>query len=199
MGHVMHDFENAKNNLWHDPRVTISGMEDRLGWHEGYRDDFCDVLTAHGCTTPENYATLLSEMSDYSDVGDFLMSQHNQQAEMAAFGLILYERLNNAEVSKLSYKEFFDMTQGLFECHVYVTKGRARSEMALYGAHARLANDPKQKDKKTVRECWDSWQKDPSRYPSKAAFARDMLSKFESLKNHRVIERWCLVWESVSI
>jgi len=67
---------------------------------------------------------------------------------------------------------------------------------ARYAAYARHATDPKQKDKALVRECWVEWQKEPSRYKTKAAFARDMLDKFESLKSQPVIEGWCREWET---
>ena len=71
---------------------------------------------------------------------------------------------------------------------------QARSEMAKIGAQAKLANDPKQIAKAQVRECWDKWQRNPSSYTSKSAFARDMLDKDESLKNQAVIAGWCLKW-----
>lgn len=60
---------------------------------------------------------------------------------------------------------------------------------------AKLKKDPKQAAKATVRECWDDWQKRPDRYDGKAAFARDMLAKFENLKSQPVIEGWCRKWE----
>lgn len=65
-------------------------------------------------------------------------------------------------------------------------------------AHKRHSNDPKQKDKTLVRECWDAWQTDQSRYKSKAAFARDMREKFPSLESQPVIEGWCRAWERKS-
>lgn len=73
---------------------------------------------------------------------------------------------------------------------------KIRSDQGKKGALARLAIDPKQADKKKVRDCWELWQNDKGRYKSKAAFARDMLEKFENLENHRVLERWCKEWES---
>ena len=72
---------------------------------------------------------------------------------------------------------------------------KARSNFAKIGAMAKLAADPKQKDKQKVRECWDAWQIDLSRYKSKAAFARDMREKFENLDSQPVIEGWCRDWE----
>lgn len=91
------------------------------------------------------------------------------------------------------------------KCQFYVgtciATGRAEfgessvSTNVLLGAKAKLAADPKQKEKALVRDCWNDWQKHPGRYKGKAAFAKDMLSKFESLENANVITRWCLMWQ----
>ena len=70
-----------------------------------------------------------------------------------------------------------------------------RTEMAKQGALAKLAKDPKQKDKATVRVCWDAWQKNPDDYEGKADFARDMHKQFPNLKSQPVIAGWCLAWE----
>lgn len=75
---------------------------------------------------------------------------------------------------------------------------KARQDMAYQGAIARLARDPRQREKKFVYECWLDWQKQPDkckRYKGKAAFARDMLSKCEHLASQKKIEDWCRNWE----
>jgi hypothetical protein len=69
------------------------------------------------------------------------------------------------------------------------------TERASKAANKRHAIDPKQADKAMVRECWIDWQKQLDRYEGKAAFARDMLTKYESLKSQPSIERWCRAWE----
>ena len=71
----------------------------------------------------------------------------------------------------------------------YFNKRQAQS-----GATAKLAIDPKQREKAKVRGCWDDWQIQPDRYKGKAEFARDMLAKYENLKSQPVIERWCRTW-----
>lgn len=71
-----------------------------------------------------------------------------------------------------------------------------RRDFAKKGAATKLANSPKQQEKRLVRECWDAWQTQPAIYKGKAAFARDMLSKYEKLESARVIERWCLEWQT---
>lgn len=72
---------------------------------------------------------------------------------------------------------------------------QSRVDTATKGAKAKLAIDPKQKDKALVKECWDEWQKQPNRYKGKAAFARDMREKYPSLDSQPVIEGWCRKWE----
>ncbi len=72
---------------------------------------------------------------------------------------------------------------------------KARSTLAYQGAMERIKRDPKQKEKEFVKSCWEDWQKTPSNYEGKAAFARDMLSKCEQLKSQKKIEDWCRKWE----
>jgi len=60
---------------------------------------------------------------------------------------------------------------------------------------ARYSKDPKQRAKAEVKKLWEMWRLDLSRYPSKAAFARDMLDKFDELKSSKKIEDWARAWE----
>jgi len=70
--------------------------------------------------------------------------------------------------------------------------------MAKKGALAKIASDPKQKEKSFVRECWQDWQKNPDSYKSKAAFGKDMLQKCEHLDSQKKIEDWCREWEKTN-
>lgn len=74
----------------------------------------------------------------------------------------------------------------------------ARTLGASAAAKAKRARDPKVAAKAEVEDCWKRWQAKPSRYPSKAAFSRDMLSKFECLSSARVIEDWCREWKNAA-
>ena len=74
----------------------------------------------------------------------------------------------------------------------------SKRAMAQAGAEARWANDPKAIAKQQVKECWQMWQAAPQNYKSAAAFARDMLSKYEELENPDVIRRWCREWQAES-
>ncbi|MHB1247707.1 MAG: hypothetical protein ACYCZH_14810 [Sulfuriferula sp.] len=69
-----------------------------------------------------------------------------------------------------------------------------KTYQARKAALAKLANDPKQAQKTSVFECWQEWQKKPANYKGKAAFARDMLTKYEHLTSQKIIEDWCREW-----
>jgi len=80
---------------------------------------------------------------------------------------------------------------------------KVRSESASQAALERYKNDPKQKAKAEVKVLWESWQDldenaRKNRYKSQAAFAKDMLEKFEILENQNVIERWCTQWKGAA-
>lgn len=76
-----------------------------------------------------------------------------------------------------------------------------KRDHAVRAAQARHARDPKQKDKAFVYECWKLWRAGETRYRSKAAFAKDMLRKFEGadedghITSQKKIEDWCREWE----
>jgi len=75
---------------------------------------------------------------------------------------------------------------------------KVRRRMAYEAAVARHQKDPKAADKKLVFECYREWRANPSRYKSKAEFARDMLEKCQHLKSHKKIEDWVRGWDAVA-
>lgn len=70
-----------------------------------------------------------------------------------------------------------------------------KSAFAVENANKGVAKDPRQQDKKFVKECWEKWQDSLESYISKTAFANDMLDKCEHLKSQKVITDWCRDWE----
>ncbi len=189
-------FENAREHLWHNYK-TVSGLDpgSYFNWYEMYRNAFCDQLTELGFKTDDDYSRILTQMNKCSGIGDFLEEPKQQIAELAAFGLISFDRIIQAITHNASHQEIFDMHEGLAECLSYVMNRVDIRRQARSGGLAKLANDPKQKDKAMVRECWDAWQKQPNRYKDKAEFGRDMLEKFPNLKSQQVLGRWCRLWE----
>lgn len=73
-----------------------------------------------------------------------------------------------------------------------------RSDLARMGALAKLEKDPKQAAKRHVHSAWKEWQGRPNMYPSKSAFAKEILKQQPALDNQRVIVDWCGVWEKQS-
>ena len=112
----------------------------------------------------------------------------NKHDNQTLFNLHI-ERLNRVIKENLDSSSIWEF--------VFLAGDLRQSITAKLNVRKKLAADPKQAEKTKVRECWELWQKEPSRYKGKAAFGRDMLSKFESLESQRVIERWCKEWESV--
>lgn len=79
--------------------------------------------------------------------------------------------------------------------HFPEVKARAISRQQSERAKAKHATDQKQEEKRFVKDCWNAWNDEPSRYKSKAAFARDVLEKCKLLESTKVIEDWCREWE----
>lgn len=194
VGNFLENFEDQK---------TISGVKvtgNYSSWFEHYSETFYEALCSLGYTPDNGQDDLLNRMTKFSNAGEFLRRGYGQKAEMAAFGLIMFDRLVRAEAESKSYQDVFVIHEALSECCGYVLDGAARQIVARNAARAMLAKSPKQKEKAMVRECWDAWQKNPLyegkiRYKGKSAFAKDMLSKYENLDSQRVIESWCLAWE----
>lgn len=69
----------------------------------------------------------------------------------------------------------------------------ALRENAKRGAAAKLANDPRQKDKPKVKEMWEEWDLGKVKYKSGAAFSRHVVAN-TSLQNEKTVERWVTAW-----
>ena len=124
---------------------------------------------------------------------------------LAVVSGFLYERhfqegkLSEAIRSLLRAQLFYGASVGRGAAHF---RKNSVQSIALLGAKARLAKNAKaiaqQTAKENVRARWEEWRAKPSNYSSKAAFARDMLDKYEALTNQNVIVRWCGDWDRQS-
>lgn len=123
----------------------------------------------------------------------FSQSQQDRKNKAATFFELIQTQwiIEDDDVKKyIDGQSIYDFMQLVLD-HADSTRARLK-------AIRMHATDPKQADKVLVRECWDDWQKQPDRYKGKAAFARDMLDKYENLKSQPVIEGWCRAWEKES-
>ena len=80
-----------------------------------------------------------------------------------------------------------------------------KAEREKKGVIAKLANDPRQQEKITVKECWEAWQIKPDQYKNKTKFASAMIDKFKPdnpdedskhLSSVKVITDWCRDWKT---
>jgi len=100
---------------------------------------------------------------------------------LVLLALMRLERSKNASILESQYAE-------------------QRSQVARMAQRARIQKDSNgsQKGKRSVYECWQTWQSCPdprSRYKSSAQFARDMLTKWpEALHSESTIKNWCTQW-----
>lgn len=117
---------------------------------------------------------------------DDLISKNQQLGKLA---------LESSALFKSTTKELAELNDRHVELSFAQGVNTQKRSLAKSGAEAKLDNDPKQQEKEFVRECWNEWQKNPERYEGKTAFARDMLTKCDALKNQNVIVRWCGAWE----
>lgn len=99
---------------------------------------------------------------------------------------------NKNEESKIIITQLHDMSA-------------QKAEREKKGVIAKLANDPRQQEKITVKECWEAWQIKPDQYKNKTKFASAMIDKFKPdnpdedskhLSSVKVITDWCRDWKT---
>jgi len=74
----------------------------------------------------------------------------------------------------------------------------SRRVKMVRAANAKHDKDPRQEVKRQVRELWQRWEVAPTKYPSIAAFARDMCNKWpDFLASEVVVSRWVRDWKRV--
>jgi hypothetical protein len=114
-----------------------------------------------------------------------------KEIDLAVLSLI--RENGNAIVHTIAAHDCFVLAQSVNESAL--SRASVISGLARKARNASLESDPKQSEKRFVRQCWQAWIETPSRYRSKAAFARDMLEKCQHLTSSKVIEDWCREWE----
>lgn len=193
----------AMRNL--DGGKTLSGAdpgEQCFAWDALYQGHFYRKLLSLGYDSEVKFSKLFERMKTYEWSGEFVDRPRSELHEISMFGLILFDRIVRADAEKMSFADVFDLHEDLSLCLNYVMDIQKTSDHSRQNALARWRDDPKQKDKKMVKECWDEWQKTPlnlegkPKYLGDTAFAKDMLTKSEYLESNAVITRWCRQWKN---
>lgn len=145
--------------------------------------------------------TVLGDLTRLDMLGDFTPARLRQIFALQAL----------AEIDTAIFMKFFGTGIGTVESAIsaaYAVSNATAMELggrifeqgkrnlSSRGVKARKEHDPKQREKAFIFECWQQWQKLSAPYPTKAAFARDMLTKCEHLTSQKKIEDWCREWEA---
>lgn len=78
-----------------------------------------------------------------------------------------------------------------------------RTKRAKKNRQVGIEKNPKRVELEIVKDCWNKWQENPSRYKTNTAFAKDMLKKFEPedpaeqskhLNSEKYITTKCTEW-----
>ncbi|WP_069265318.1 hypothetical protein [Paraburkholderia nodosa] len=131
------------------------------------------------------------------------LTANSENAMLLAYGVWCVDRLidalrdGDARTASFASSIAVRSLELVYENCAISPEGRARANSRRQSeiARKRHAESGKRRDLESVKDCWKEWQRSPSNYRSKAAFARDMLSKFENLASTKYIEDLCREWE----
>jgi hypothetical protein len=164
------DFKSAWTTTC-DGKVTLSGIE--LDTHVGttievYRLVFLEHLETSAFNTDEALEPLLEEMNEFMYVGDFLAQPESQLNELAAFGIILIDRIALTGWGKYDYEACFDFHEQLFECYEHVIDRYKRVNQAK-----RASSERHKKNRIAKKFVADEWQEHRNAYKNnKSDFSR---------------------------
>jgi len=175
-----------------------------------YAEQFCEDISFAALTLNVDTDTLFSaevrRLDNEQRVGEVPALAISPTLSFAVFGLILIDRFMKEYTEGRDPEELLARFDLIVDAREQTILGSASkreraviSEIARKNARRRHKLDPKQGDKAFVHDCWTEWQRDQSKYPTVAAFARDMLEKTEYLVSTDVIERWVRLWRTKSI
>ncbi|QVN22488.1 hypothetical protein [Burkholderia pyrrocinia] len=158
-------------------------------WHEGSESDDGPYLSLM------KYPFLEFSEEPFATIGNLC----------AATGLAVLDQLIVHFKSKNKERVLYEL--GLAWQFASIARWSNHMEMALYfemassrermarAARARHTKSPIQMVKHEVHALWQMWEQSPSKYPSAAAFARDMCDKWPDLLHSEVVvARWVRDW-----
>jgi len=144
---------------------------------------------ADGVTT-KRIKTQLPQISD-SDIIEVMLDA------FAISNLAQIDQLMATGASENLAERFYDVLESRSlanYCFGWESMVRENSESAKRKASIRHAKDPKHLEIEHVKECWDLWQSNPTRYKTNTAFANDMLDKYQHLESLAYITKLCRDW-----
>ena len=202
---------------WTKPYDDSTLLQDDAGMCLAYSLEACIQAQLSGIEYTLNPQTYVLDFFDgvQPTQSDFLEFLSNRGFDAVAIKKSVTSQIHGIKPAQIKDRENAEKFFHLFQTEWHVLQpdvekfidadsiyhlleiavSNAASTKARLNAIKMHAASPKQKDKLTVRECWEAWQQEPDRYKGKAAFARDMRDKFPTLESQPVIEGWCRTWE----
>lgn len=161
-------------------------MED---YFELYRERFTAILYA--CIEEQSekdlkkaYGDVFCRADQCDVVGDIVSDGPSDYALLAAFGLVLFDRLN-AHWESLSKQDLFFVHEQIFECYVLSSRLIDRTEDARERANKQHAG--RREAKHFVVAEWETHRQ--AYNSNKSAFARDYVRRVLNEYNVRVTEK----------
>lgn len=173
---------------------TICGFKTNdksySGWEDMYAGQAAMTLKKFGVTTDAEINALIRIMMSFKDVGEFLLTDYKSQLpEIAAFSLVLFDRIVGAEKYGFTFEEVFVMHEGLQECYGYLIEGEERQYLARKAANIRHAENRSMKES-VLRWC-DAHLND---FKSMDAAAEAIAGKLVPIK-FRTAREWIGEWK----
>lgn len=172
------DLRQPKTRLC-DQYLTVTGLpiDSRFSsYFEMYRDTFLDRLEGLGISTDAQLKDSLERVAQFEGVGDFIVNPEHQGEELAAFGLLLLDRIVRLDWGRLDPDTGFFLHEQMFECFEYARDASRRSESAR-----RLVNLKYPKNRAAQRFVISEWVAHRGAYEgNKSAFARDYVRRVKN-------------------
>ena len=171
-----------------DEYRSISGVSIPLkwsSWFEAYCHTFLLELESRGVGDDRALAELLSVMNKFDSVGDFLYAEDKQRVELAAFGLILFDRILHVDMATVDHANLFLLHHELMECYQFALKDHFELIRARKAANTR--HEGSRKARNFVRSEWVAHQAEYQ--GNKSAFARDYVKRVWNELEIRVTEK----------
>lgn len=141
------DLSKAWNRIKIEDK-TISGLDpDFDNYFEMYRDTFMEKLSDLGCHDSPSLEAALRDVIEFENVGDFLADPPEQLKTLAAFGLVLLDRIALTGWGKFDYQKCFFLHEQMFECFDYVQQTIATRKRARDAAMRKHSDNHAKKEK----------------------------------------------------
>jgi len=178
------DLSKARSHIYDYRTISgLSGDGDCSDWFEMYNTIFIEDLAKRGYSSDAEIALILAEVIGYPYVGDAL--DHPKPAGVAAFGLVLLDRIAATEWGRKDGTQCFHLHEHMYECFERVLHGKRRSDEAR-----RAVSVKHEKSRAAKAFVALEWVRCCAAYDgNKSAFARDYVRRVKNEFGFTITEK----------